>query len=108
MFIHPDGQLLAQTPQAAQDDLFIVILKMEYFEINPKIAPTGQIFVQKNLFLKNTNISTAVEIIIPIKLKLNAFEKIVYGSTYLITIVLPPISTLKQTKATMYHREFTP
>lgn len=33
------------------------ILLNENFEISPSIVPAGQIFVQKNLFLKNVKIN---------------------------------------------------
>jgi len=67
----------------------------ENFDIKPKIAPAGQIFVQKNLFLKNTKAKTAKVIINPKRLKLTAEPKIVYGSTCLISIADPLINAPK-------------
>ena len=56
-FIQPDGQFFSHIPQDTQLSLSMYILLNENFEISPSIVPAGQIFVQKNLFLKNVKIS---------------------------------------------------
>ena len=68
----------------------------------PSNAPTGHIFVQKSLFLKNTRIITAIVTHIPNIERLEAEPKIVYGSTCLKIKAEPPKSNPKLIPAIKY------
>ena len=90
-----NGDIILNFEQLTQDNLSICILLSEILLINPNNAPSGHIFVQKNLFLNNVIIKTIIVAIIPNLVKLISEEKYVYGSIYLIKNALPVISAPK-------------
>ena len=78
------------------------ILFKEILEINPNKAPAGQIFVQKNLFLKPVSKMTRRIPAKPTVDIVNAEPKYVYGSMYLSKRALPPVSAPRTTAAMKY------
>ena len=74
----------------------------EILDIKPSTAPAGQIFVQKNLFLKNVKITTKPIAISPTIETVKAEPKYVYGSMYLSATALPPASIPRVTAAIKY------
>ena len=59
-FMLPEGQFLKQAPQVIQLSSILSLI-IPYFADKPKIVPTGQIAVQKNLLLNKTKHIKAIK-----------------------------------------------
>ena len=75
--IQPEGHIFEHIEQDTHFSLSKCILFIEILESNPKTVPTGQIFVQNHLFLKNTSAKITRVKINPKRLKLKAEPNIV-------------------------------